>query len=563
MANKKKKTGLKVKMLISIFLFGVFLTAIFVSRAHAEKYFLSDLEVADVEIGGMGYDEAMILLDGEFEKILNKKLVVDFQSDSYEISVRDLGLQFDTYGTIERAYELSYGSTFFDHLQSRYRGWKDGISIDPLYDFDQSVMEQSLLALIPDIKDPVEARVFVNDEGLVEVESHLDGLRADFDSFSNELLEGVPDLNVPDSLELLAEELEVKYTEDNALEDASILEAILTQEVMFFANGDLYFEKSTNVLPEWVSIRQGEISFDQMEIESYVEREIVSELNKESSDLTIVALPDEGSNYVQTEGVVRDGVQVDVGKTVEDFVNNFNDNTLSTEVVIDILEGKVVNETDQELGKMVLLGRGRSNFEGSPEGRDFNIRKGLNEKFNNILLAPAETFSYNSFLGPVTYSAGWKASLAIFGGRDLVPVPGGGLCQVSTTAYRAIVNSGLDLVQKSNHSLYVHYYKKYGDGLDAAIFPGVKDLQFVNDTPGYLLIQAYDDGDDGYVELYGTPDGRDVELLGPFYSNNVPDELKGTISPAWNQIIWIQRITRSDGSVEENKLVSTYRTAPR
>ena len=222
-----------------------------------------------------------------------------------------------------------------------------------------------------------------------------------------------------------------------------------------------------------------------------------------------------------------------------------------------------MNETGENLGELTFLASGVSNWEGSPDGRDYNVRKGLNEKVNNIFLAPGEEYNFNENLGPVTNAAGWQNSLAIFRGSELIPVPGGGLCQVSTTVYRAAVNAGLEVTERSNHSLYVHYYKAYGEGLDAAIYPGSKNLKFVNNTGNYVLIQAYDDGDDGYVKIYGTPDGRSTDLVGPFYPNDIPSEWSDKISLNYNQIGWWYTIYDENGAVvEEKQLTGTYRSIP-
>lgn len=245
-------------------------------------------------------------------------------------------------------------------------------------------------------------------------------------------------------------------------------------------------------------------------------------------------------------------------KVIKAIQNNSNEITFDLE----LREGQIINQTGAELGEMVLLSEGRSNFQGSPAGRSFNIKKGLEEKVNNLLLAPGEEFSFNDNLGPVTYAEGWQASLAIFNSEDLKPVAGGGLCQVSTTLYRALLNAGLNITEKSNHSMFIHYYREYGNGLDAAIYPGSKDLRFINDTDNYILIQAWVEGADAYVEIYGTPDGREVELVGPIYSWEVPEEYKGKIQPRWNQIIWVQKLKKPNGEVEETQLVSSYVTAP-
>ncbi|MBD3156604.1 vancomycin resistance protein, partial [Candidatus Peregrinibacteria bacterium] len=98
-----------------------------------------------------------------------------------------------------------------------------------------------------------------------------------------------------------------------------------------------------------------------------------------------------------------------------------------------------------------------------------------------------------------------------------IPEYGGGLCQVSSTIYRAALMSGLPIVERSPHSYAVSYYAQiYGYGLDATIYIGVHDVKFINDTPGHILIQAYAEGSQAFFKFYGTDDGRSVALEGPY-----------------------------------------------
>jgi len=175
--------------------------------------------------------------------------------------------------------------------------------------------------------------------------------------------------------------------------------------------------------------------------------------------------------------------------------------------------GEIVNETGEDFGDLKLIATGKSNFRGSTYARMKNVRKALNEHINNTLVAPGETFSFNSTLeGPVSMSKGWSMAKIIVEGDKLEDAPGGGICQASTTVYRAMLNAGLPEEERRAHSLYVYYYEKYGVGIDATIFPGQQDLKFKNDTGNYVLLQAYDDGYEAVVNVYGTDDGRVVEL---------------------------------------------------
>jgi vancomycin resistance protein YoaR len=101
---------------------------------------------------------------------------------------------------------------------------------------------------------------------------------------------------------------------------------------------------------------------------------------------------------------------------------------------------------------------------------------------------------------------------------------GGGVCQVSTTAFRAAFWSGVQVTERNQHSYRVGWYEANGEpvGFDAAVFdPGV-DLKFVNDTPGYILIQAVVTPGLLTVNFYGTKVPGQVKLEGPAISNRVP-----------------------------------------
>lgn len=231
-------------------------------------------------------------------------------------------------------------------------------------------------------------------------------------------------------------------------------------------------------------------------------------------------------------------------------------------VPLEYEEGRMIFPQEEEQKNLVLLSSGRSNYAGSPWGREKNIEKAVREHLNNILIPPGTTFSFNATLGgPVTESHGWYEALGIFGnGDELRPTPGGGLCQMSTTVYRAILAGGFPVLQRRSHSLYVGYYKKYGVGLDATIFPGSQDLIFANDSPSYLLMQAAIEGKDVIINIYGVPDGRQVALEGPYFQTTAPDDLLvNGRKLREKEIAWIQHIVRPSGEEQTNVIVSFYK----
>lgn len=176
-------------------------------------------------------------------------------------------------------------------------------------------------------------------------------------------------------------------------------------------------------------------------------------------------------------------------------------------------EPKIKTANVNNLGIKDLLGRGVSTFKHSSEIRNFNVEKGASI-VNRILVAPNETFSFLKNLGDVSLENGFKKAYVIKAGKTEMDV-GGGICQVSTTFFRAMLNAGLDITQRQNHAYRVSYYEEdMPPGYDATVFIPAPDLKFINDTGNYLLIQSSYDGKLKKLvyEIYGTSDGRKVEI---------------------------------------------------
>ncbi|MDD5750907.1 MAG: VanW family protein [Candidatus Peribacteraceae bacterium] len=264
----------------------------------------------------------------------------------------------------------------------------------------------------------------------------------------------------------------------------------------------------------------------------------------------------------RTEDVAKGGIVLDVPTAVVAVYDALLRGTEAITLPLHAVNGEVTNVTGTDLGALALLGTGRSDFAGSPVGRIRNIHKALRTHVNNILVPPGATFSFNDTLGgPVTLSRGWYESKVIFEGVNLRMAPGGGICQASTTVFRAMLHAGLQEEERANHSIYVSYYEKHGVGIDATVFPGDQDLTFVNDTGNYLLLQAYDEGTEAVVHIYGTPDGRSVALRGPYFASSDFSDYPAEIRPPRsNEIAWIQQRTFADGMTEERPIFSRYIT---
>ncbi|HUQ17961.1 MAG TPA: VanW family protein [Candidatus Saccharimonadales bacterium] len=140
--------------------------------------------------------------------------------------------------------------------------------------------------------------------------------------------------------------------------------------------------------------------------------------------------------------------------------------------------------------------------------RHANITTG-SLQFDNLVVAPGQTFSFWDNLGPVTVERGYAYAGAIINNRSDESVIGGGLCQVSTTLFNAVARAGYDIVERSEHGYYID---RYPLGFDAAVFLPGSDFRWRNDTAFPVLIRAYPAATSIGFELFSIPTGRTVVL---------------------------------------------------
>ena len=197
-------------------------------------------------------------------------------------------------------------------------------------------------------------------------------------------------------------------------------------------------------------------------------------------------------------------------------------------------------------------------------------------KFDGVIVPPGQVFSFNEHLGPVTAEEGYDESLIIFGDRTTVGI-GGGVCQVSTTAFRAAFFGGFELVERWAHGYRVGWYETNSvPGRDATIYTPDVDLKFRNDTGHHILIHTTTDLEAGTLtfKFFGTPTGREVLVSQPVQSNVVkhgppvyektptlPDGMMKQVDWAKDGMdVTVTRVVKEgDTIIHEDEIISRYR----
>lgn len=199
--------------------------------------------------------------------------------------------------------------------------------------------------------------------------------------------------------------------------------------------------------------------------------------------------------------------------------------TLRIELITETIPAKVSRDTITELGIHDVIAEGKTNFRGSPKNRIFNIHRAI-EQYDGVVIAQGEEFSFVDYLGEVDGEHGYLPELVIKNNKT-EPEFGGGICQVSTTVFRAAILAGLEITERKNHAYPVQYYKPYG--MDATIYIPRPDLKFKNNTPGSILILPKIVGTELTITFYGTKDGRTTTVDGPHILESNPDGSMRTI----------------------------------
>jgi vancomycin resistance protein YoaR len=218
-----------------------------------------------------------------------------------------------------------------------------------------------------------------------------------------------------------------------------------------------------------------------------------------------------------------------------------------------------------------LLAEATTYYSGSAPERIANVHAAA-RNLDGYIVAAGGVFSFNDAIGSISPENGFKEALVISEGRTVKGV-GGGVCQVSTTAFRALYQAGLPILERNQHAYRVRWYDNIV-GFDAAVYQPYLNLRARNDTPGPLVVRSTVTRTTHTVRIYGIPDGRQVEVSKPVILSRTPHPppqyiVEPSLRPGQvKQVDWAvdgyrtritRSITRPDGKVDVDVLNSNFR----
>lgn len=223
--------------------------------------------------------------------------------------------------------------------------------------------------------------------------------------------------------------------------------------------------------------------------------ESAHELSQEAVDNTLVR---EDGVFKIVPG--KKGIEVDIVPSVyaiNDYLMNVWDGVDNEiKLVSTVVEPR---GSEEELSKVKdLLGTFHTDFRTSGAGRTKNVTTGCS-KVNGTVLYPGDEFKLSPTISPFTQENGYELAGSYENGT-VVESFGGGICQVATTLYNAVILAELEITMRYNHSMQVSYVPP---SMDAAIAGDYKDLRFKNNTNAPIYIEGYCNNKIIYFNIYG------------------------------------------------------------
>ncbi len=490
---------------------------------HANRIY-PGVSVWGTEVGGLLPNRASTKLQDSSR--LHDPLITLIGPDrSWNVRPSDLGLQLESASTLERAFRLGRQRPWPGRLVSRLELLAYGANVAPTFTYDESQARRYLETLSEQVNiSPSDAELTL--EGITpRVKPAEPGRRLNIDRTLTALSPAVTQLS-PATVDLVVEEIFPAIT-DATVAEAEIerlLKSELTLTVADPAEDDpgpwvIHPEELADMLQLHSESGVLGASLDEETLQARLER-IAPALEIEPVDARYHF--NELTESLEPIAASHEGRTLDVDGSVRRIVEALEAEEREVPLVIEEVPPAYPDTaTAAELGIVDLVATGESYFIGSPTGRDHNIRLAASQ-FDGLVIPPGETFSFNHYLGEITAEAGYDASF-ITAGEQLAMGVGGGICQVSTTAFRAAFWGGYPVTERWAHSQRVAYYELRGGdvGMDATIYSPVVDLKFVNDRSAPLLIET--EVEEGAHRLlfrfYSTDDGRTVEMEGPIITD--------------------------------------------
>jgi vancomycin resistance protein YoaR len=514
------------------------LTLLTISLGAAQFVFrdriLAGVSSFGMDLGGRTIEEAAAQLARRFT--FDDSAVFTFRDGEqfWQITAGELGVSFDAQATATEAFTYGHAANPLLNVIDQVLIWLNGKRVTPTIRYDQNVAVARIMAIAATLnRPPVDASLSINGTSVTSTPSAIGrmvNIPATLAQLEGNIVSLTTGAEVPLIIEVRAPR--IRDAEAAAAKARTALDAPLTLVAEgTTADGQPLGPWSASseqiarlLVAGLVDNGDGTYSYD-VSFNSAAYRDSLTALAQGLFQPPRDARFDfiEETGQLQVTQPSQNARALDIPATLSRMEDQVFTSNRIVPISFDYTPARFHdNLTAAELGITTRLGTGESYYAGSSRARIDNILQATS-RFDGIIIGVGEEFSFNRWVGDISPEAGYVSSRVIFGGRTIDGV-GGGVCQVSTTAFRAAFFAGFPIIERAAHGYRVGYYEQggTGPGLDAAIYVDADparalDFRFLNDTGAPILIEASVFPASSMVQfrIYGTNVGRQVVKEGP------------------------------------------------
>ena len=492
-----------------------------------------------------------------------------YNSRVFEVDLQTFDFYYDFDETSQLAYKVGRSGNIFKDITSRILLPVNNINIGLVAKLNEDKLNEYFSIISQDITQKPTYPDIKTINGEINIDKGAPGNEIDVDEFKLRISSAIAQ-NPPSQV----------------IVPTNIINPELTDEEAQYLNGRAENLRGKNLR---LIFNEEEFTLNDEELFSFlltgknnfagqkIIEEITSKLDRNPQNPVFVFQNGRVTEFSPAkEGIIVDSIKLnEILSQKLSLLETSSETSFDIEIPAEVVPPEITTEEVNNLGIKELIGRGNSTFFGSISSRIHNI--GLaSSHFNGILVAPGDVFSFNEILGDVSSYTGYKQAYIIRDGRTVLG-DGGGVCQVSTTLFRALLAAGLPIIERRAHSYRVSYYEQGSPpGLDATVFAPTTDLKFKNDTPSHILIQTiFNPGNSSLVfEIYGTKDGRVATISKPVvYGTTPPPEdlyqddptlpsgvIKQIDYKAWGaKVTFTYEVTIDGEIIHQKEFLSNYR----
>ena len=481
-----------------------------------------NISILGVNIGGLSKTEATQALVDHLKPFRDTPIVLSYEGRNWNVSGTELGMDISYLDSIDQAFTIGRSRDMLTNMETIWQVMKSGLEIPVTVVVDERKTQESVARLVPVIDRPAQDPAVVLNGTTLRFVGGAVGRMVLIDETVARIREVLPLMAKQQPVTVATRELPMNITQ--AAKDAAQqrMTALVGQPLVVRV-GDAEYTWTSDELSRMVEYvqtdAQGGPTGYTLSLNPYMIERRIDKIAEETQTKPVYPRVkwDMGVLTITKPGVP--GWRLNK-QEARDLITTTIDNGVRSVTLVPRYVPIPVNETNlNTLGIVDLVSEGKSDFSGSAAYRVTNIQAGLNV-LDGVLIPPGDEFSFNETIGAIDETQGFVEGYAIVQQRTQLEF-GGGICQDSTTVFRAAFWAGLPITERWGHSFYISWYDKFGPtGMDSTIFTGGPDLKFLNDTGKWLLIQTSSNPKTGIasVKFYGTPTGRKVEMIQNIYN---------------------------------------------